>query len=77
MPPRSPALKAGDEYPEEPRHQRVKYPNNVVEAGHGKLKQLIHPRRDFRMLKTVYAMMHRPLGSAKEFATEPSTYLNR
>ena len=33
----------------------VKYLNNVVEADHGKLKQLIRPVRGFKTLKTAYA----------------------
>ena len=32
-----------------------KYLNNVLEADHGKLKQLIHPVRGFKTLKTAYA----------------------
>ncbi len=36
-------------------HRQVKYLNDVVEADHGKLKQLIHPVRGFKTLKTAYA----------------------
>ncbi len=36
-------------------HRQVKYLNNVVEAHHGKLKQLIRPVRGFKTLKTAYA----------------------
>ncbi len=36
-------------------HGQVKYLNDVVEADHGKLKQLIHPVRGFKTLKTAYA----------------------
>lgn len=36
-------------------HRQVKYLNNVVEADHGKLKQLIKPVRGFKTLKTAYA----------------------
>ena len=36
-------------------HWQVKYLNNVVEAGHGKLKQLIRPVRRFKSVKTAYA----------------------
>jgi len=36
-------------------HRQVKYLNNVVEANHGKLKQLIKPVRGFKTLKTAYA----------------------
>ncbi len=41
--------------PTETLHRQVKYPNNVIEADHGKLKQLIRPVRGFKTLKTVYA----------------------
>ena len=33
----------------------MKYLNNVVEADHGKLEQLIHPVRGFKTRKTAYA----------------------
>ena len=36
-------------------HRQVKYLNNVVEADHGKLKQLIKPVRGFKSMKTAYA----------------------
>jgi hypothetical protein len=36
-------------------HQQVKYRNNVVEAAHGKLKQLIRSVRGFKTLKIVCA----------------------
>ena len=36
-------------------HRQVKYLNNVVEADHGKLKQLIKPVRGFKTMKTAYA----------------------
>jgi transposase, IS6 family len=36
-------------------HRQVKYLNNVVEADHGKLKQLIKPVRGFKTLNTAYA----------------------
>ena len=41
--------------PEEALHRQVKYLNNVIEADHGKLKQLIRPVRGFKTLKTAYA----------------------
>lgn len=41
--------------PEETVHRQVKYLNNVIEADHGKLKQLIRPVRGFKTLKTAYA----------------------
>ena len=33
----------------------MKYLNNVIEADHGKLEQLIRPVRGFKTLKTAYA----------------------
>jgi transposase, IS6 family len=48
-------LKKEGKCPEDAVHRQVKYLNNVVEADHGKLKQLIRPVRGFRKLKTVYA----------------------
>ncbi len=36
-------------------HRQIKYLNNIVEADHGKLKQLIRPVRGFKTLKTAYA----------------------
>ncbi|WP_235680989.1 IS6 family transposase [Agrobacterium vitis] len=48
-------LKADGKCPKELVHRQVKYLNNVVEADHGKLKQLIRPVRGFKTLKTAYA----------------------
>ena len=48
-------LKVEGKCPEETVHRQVKYLNNVVEADHGKLKQLIRPVRGFKTLKTAYA----------------------
>ena len=48
-------LKQEGRCPEETRHRQVKYLNNVIEADHGKLKQLIRPFRGFKTLKTAYA----------------------
>jgi transposase-like protein len=48
-------LKAEGKCMEETVHRQVKYLNNVVEADHGKLKQLIRPVRGFKTLKTAYA----------------------
>jgi IS6 family transposase len=48
-------LKAEGKCPEKTVHRQVKYLNNVVEADHGKMKQLIHPVRGFKTLKTAYA----------------------
>ena len=36
-------------------HRQVKYLNNIIEADHGKLKQLIKPVRGFKTMKTAYA----------------------
>ena len=48
-------LKKEGKCPKETEHRQVKYLNNVVEADHGKLKQLIRPVRGFKKLKTAYA----------------------
>jgi transposase-like protein len=48
-------LKAEGKCPEKTVHRQVKYLNNVIEADHGKLKQLIRPVRGFKTLKTAYA----------------------
>jgi hypothetical protein len=48
-------LKVEGKCPAETVHRQVKYLNNVVEADHGKLKQLIRPARGFKTLKTAYA----------------------
>lgn len=48
-------LKAEGKCPRDTRHRQVRYLNNVVEADHGKLKQLIRPVRGFKTLKTAYA----------------------
>ncbi len=48
-------LKAECKCPEETEHRQVKYLNNIVEADHGKLKQLICPVRGFKTLKFPYA----------------------
>ena len=48
-------LKAEGKCPTETRHRQVKYLNNVVEADHGMLKQLIRPVRGFKSMKTAYA----------------------
>jgi IS6 family transposase len=41
--------------PEKTVHRQVKYLSNVIEADHGKLKQLARPVRGFKNLKTAYA----------------------
>ena len=48
-------LKKEGKCPEDTVHRQAKYLNNVVEADHGKLKQLIHPVRGFKTLRTAYA----------------------
>jgi len=48
-------LKTEGKCPKELVHRQVKYLNNVVEADHGKLKQLIKPARGFKTLRTAYA----------------------
>ena len=48
-------LKQEGRCPAETLHRQVKYLNNVIEADHGKLKQLIRPVRGFKTLKTAYA----------------------
>ena len=45
-------LEAEGKCPKEMRHRQVKYLNNVVEAVHGKLEQLIRPVRGFKTMKT-------------------------
>lgn len=50
-------LNAEGKCPEKTVHRQVKYLNNVVEADHGKLKQLIRPVRGFKTLKTAYATL--------------------
>ena len=49
------ALKKEGKCPDNTVHRQVKYLNNVIEADHGKLKQLIKPVRGFKTLKTAYA----------------------
>ena len=44
-------LKKEGKCPEETLHRQVKYLDNVIEADHGKLKQLIRPVRGFKTLK--------------------------
>jgi transposase, IS6 family len=48
-------LKKEGRCPEETLHRQIKYLNNIIEADHGKLKQLIRPVRGFKTLKTAYA----------------------
>ena len=48
-------LKAEGKFPKDTQHRQVKYLNNIIEADHGKLKQLIRPVRGFKSMKTAYA----------------------
>ena len=48
-------LKAEGKCPEHAVHRQAKYLNNVIEADHGKLRQLIRPVRGFKTLRTAYA----------------------
>ncbi len=48
-------MKAEGKCPTNTPHRQVKYLNNIVEADHGKLKQLIRPVRGFKSMKTAYA----------------------
>ncbi len=48
-------LKAEGRCPEDTEHRQVRYLNDVVEADHGKPKQLIRPVRGLKTLKTAYA----------------------
>ena len=36
------------------QHRQVQYPNNIVEADHGKLKRLVRPTLGFQSLRTAY-----------------------
>jgi transposase-like protein len=48
-------LKEEGRCPADTLHRQVMYLNNVIEADHGKLKQLIRPVGGFKTLKTAYA----------------------
>jgi transposase, IS6 family len=52
-------LKKEGKLPEEAVHRQVKYLNNVLEADHGKLKQLFKPVRGFKSMKTACATIKR------------------
>ncbi|MFT9460224.1 MAG: DDE-type integrase/transposase/recombinase, partial [Acetobacter orientalis] len=47
-------LKKDDKLPDTVQHRQIKYLNNVIEADHGKLKQLIRSVRGFKIIKTAY-----------------------
>lgn len=53
------ALKDEGTCPQEVEHRQIKYLNNIVEADHGKLKQLIKPTLRFQSMKTAYATIKR------------------
>ncbi len=40
---------------EDVAHRTSKYLNNIIEADHGALKQVIRPTRGFQTMKTAYA----------------------
>ena len=48
-------LKKEGKCPTDTRHWQVRSLNNVVEADHSKLKQLIRPVRGFKSMRTAYA----------------------
>ena len=48
-------LKKAGKCPQNTVHRQVKYLNSIVEADHGKLKQLIRPVGRFKSMKTAYA----------------------
>lgn len=48
-------LKKEGKCPQDVEHRQVKYLNNVIEADHGKLQQLIKPVRGFKTMRTAYA----------------------
>ena len=48
-------MKKEGKCPKDVEHREVKYLSNVIEADHGKLKQLIKPVRGFKTMKTAYA----------------------
>ena len=48
-------LRKEGECPSETDHRKVKYPNSVAEAGHGRLKLLIKPTLGFRSMRAACA----------------------
>ena len=57
-------MKKEGKYPGETLHRQIKYLNNIIEADHGKLKQLIRPVRGFKMLKQAYATINHSVAGA-------------
>ncbi|KZK94715.1 hypothetical protein PsAD5_02932 [Pseudovibrio sp. Ad5] len=50
-------LKTEGKCPTDIEHHQVKYLSNIIEADHGKLKQLIKPVRGFKTIRAAYAMI--------------------
>jgi transposase-like protein len=48
-------LKREGRFPQDIRHRTSKYLNNIIEADHGALKQVIKPTRGFQTMKTATA----------------------
>jgi len=48
-------LKSDRHLSKETRHRTSKYLNNIIEADHGALKQVIRPTRGFQTMKTAIA----------------------
>jgi len=48
-------LKKDGHLPKDTRHRTSKYLNNIIEADHGALKQVIRPTRGFQTMKTATA----------------------
>ena len=48
-------LKQEGKFGDDVSHRTSKYLNNIVEADHGALKQVIRPTRGFQTMKTAYA----------------------
>ncbi|CNF39819.1 Uncharacterised protein [Yersinia similis] len=48
-------LKREGKCPLSVEHRQVKYLNNVIKCGHGKLKRIINPMLGFKSIKTAYA----------------------
>ena len=48
-------LKRQGKCPPEVEHRQIKYRNNVIECGHGKLKRIISATLGFKSIKTAHA----------------------
>ena len=64
-------LKKAGKLPDETQHRQVKYLNNVVEADHGKLKQLIRPVCGYATIKGFEVMHALYKGQARAFCLQP------